>query len=131
MQEKEKEKCETTVVNFYGADKNEMDKGENDVGEDQIESGTDKIVDDEPGTMMELPCYAPEVCVETVIGFEEPMIEKCSENEIEPSPILEIQPVTMEIESGDIEPHPPEVDKVTEADIFGSTDEDSPPDHHG
>ena len=119
--------CETKVVNFYGADKNEVDKGENNVGLDRIECGTDQIVYDEPGTMMELPCYAPEVCVETVIGFEEPMIEKDCENDIEASPIIEIQPVTMEIEAGDdnIEPHPPPEVNVTEADIFGNTDDES------
>ena len=120
------------VVNFYGATSNSEEKGgqEGECHGGGSEIGMGAIADDQPGAIMELPSYAPNVCGETVIGFEGEVVnEECSGNEVKENQTLEIDPVTMEIATTEDEPHPPTsgTDDVTESDIFGSTDEDMEP----
>ena len=118
------------VLNFYGATNNSEEKG-GEYGEchdDGTEIGMDSIADDQPGAIVELPSYAPTMCAETFVCLEEVEVvnKECSENEVKEPQMLEIDPITMEIATTEGEPHPPtnETDDVTEADIFGSTDED-------
>ena len=115
---------ETTTFNFYGSTAGKGDECKLESGTD---IGTNNIVDDQPGAVVELPSYAPEVCVETIVRSEE--AEKFSEHKVKEPPTLEVEPVTIEIMEEHIametEPHPPTVDDVTEVDIFGVSDEDT------
>ena len=110
------------MFNFYGA------TNETETKETQHESGTDEIAHEEPGAEVELPCYAPDVCIETVVGIRDS--EEFSEKWVkEPSPPLpEVEPVTVEVTAVAVETEcaPPTSDDITEADIFGSTDDDMP-----
>ena len=118
-------KCEAAVFSFYGADEKETGKREI---EGDMESGADigmnGIIHDEPGAVVELPCYAPEVCE---VRLEERTTEECSENEVkQPEVVVEIEPVTVEISEEDaMETTVAPDENVTEADIFGSTDDES------
>ena len=134
-----------TIFSFYGAHKksgsgevaDESGRGEEGEEVAGLEIGTGQLTDIQPGAVVELPSYAPEVCVETVVGFSEgeevaATEEECSKTEVKEYPVVEIEPVTIEVAEDcvamDTEPHPPTAergsDDITEQDIFGSTDED-------
>ena len=112
------------VFNFYGAS-NETENGEtrNEYGAD---IGTDSIAQEEPGAEVELPCYAPDVCLETVVVIRD--TEVFSEKEVKELPPPEVEPVTVELIAVPVETELalPTNDDITEADIFGSTDDDTP-----
>ena len=120
---------EAAVLNFYGGSESETGVVAEKVSVlDEIgaEIGTDSVASEHPGAEVELPCYAPEVCVEKVVWAME--TEKCGEKEVKEPPAPEVEPVTVEVRDVPIETEsaPPTTDDVTEEDIFGSTDEDTP-----
>ena len=124
--EKEKQVADLAVFNFYGANReSEAGGAEDESGKD---IGTDHIADEEPGAEVELPCYAPEVCIETVVGIRDTQLEEISEKEVKEPPPPEVEPVTVEVMAVPVETElaPPNTDDITEADIFGSTDDDAP-----
>ena len=117
------------VINFYGAS-NDTETGET-RNESGVDIGTDSIAQEEPGAEVELPCYAPEVCLETVVGIRD--TEEFSEKEVKELPPPEIEPVTVELIAVPVETELalPTNDDITEADIFGSTDDDTPDGEYG
>ena len=117
------------VFNFYGAS-NDTETGET-RNESGVDIGTDSIAQEEPGAEVELPCYAPEVCLETVVGIRD--TEEFSEKEVKELPPPEIEPVTVELIAVPVETELalPTNDDITEADIFGSTDDDTPDGEYG
>lgn len=133
------------IFNFYGAQES-VNNNEGAVeGDDKhhecgMEIGTNSITNDQPGAVVELPSYAPDVCVETVVVFSETevVLEDCSEKEVKKPQVVEVDAVTIEIAreesvAMEMEPHPPttecrqQCDDITEEDIFGSSDEDAEP----
>lgn len=133
-EDKEKGNFAAAVFNFYGANEGastNVGTGEGggkscDRNEMQIET-----VCEETETVVELPSYAPEVCVETGVGVEidtQVLMAECSENEVNrgqtgPAPTETAE----ELIAVETKPHPPaheECVDVTEEDIFGSSDDD-------
>lgn len=125
--DKEKRNFAAAVFNFYGAN-----EGANtNAGTDEEDDKTCEVQIDCSGEAegaVELPSYAPEVCVETGRGVEietQVLMAECSENEVsrgQPDPESAEETIAVETK-----PHPPtneECMDVTEEDIFGNSDED-------
>lgn len=122
------------VFNFYGANEGASTNtgtgkgsgktcGKNKMQIEAVCEGTEAAV--------ELPSYAPEVCVEAGMGVEvetEVLMAECSENEVNRGQTGPVQTETAdETIAVETKPHPPaheECIDVTEEDIFGSSDED-------
>ena len=111
----EVEEKEKAVFSFYGASGSESAVGDGPVQEREGETEREEGARDQPEK--ELPCYAPEMCLETVVGTGETVAKQFSEKEVK-----ELESVTVEA----AKETEPACDDVTEADIFGTSSDDDP-----